>query len=56
MLDWDKPSQAKGEFRFAALQSDVGKALLKRGGRGEDDISSIVLATSGTIHRRSFAC
>jgi predicted DCC family thiol-disulfide oxidoreductase YuxK len=47
MLDWDRPSQLKGEFRFAALQSEVGKALLRRGGRAENDISSIVLATAG---------
>jgi predicted DCC family thiol-disulfide oxidoreductase YuxK len=47
MLDWDRPLEAKGEFRFAALQSQVGKALLKRGGRRDDDISSIVLATAG---------
>ena len=38
-LDWD----AKGELRFAALQSDVGRELLKSVGRDEDDISTIVL-------------
>eukprot|EP00286_Rhodomonas_abbreviata_P001649 CAMPEP_0181289196 /NCGR_PEP_ID=MMETSP1101-20121128/752_1 /TAXON_ID=46948 /ORGANISM="Rhodomonas abbreviata, Strain Caron Lab Isolate" /LENGTH=175 /DNA_ID=CAMNT_0023393399 /DNA_START=151 /DNA_END=678 /DNA_ORIENTATION=+ len=45
MLDWDNPNASKGTFRFAALQSDVGKALLQRGGRAPDDLSSIVLAT-----------
>eukprot|EP00960_Hanusia_phi_P044519 756687-Hanusia_phi.AAC.1 len=44
MLDWDKPSEPRGNFRFAALQSEVGRALLRRGGRSPDDISSIVLA------------
>jgi len=44
MLDWDK-KVPHGNFRFAALQSDTGRALLMRGGREPDDISSIVLAT-----------
>ncbi|EKX54597.1 hypothetical protein GUITHDRAFT_63459 [Guillardia theta CCMP2712] len=44
MLDWDNPTQLRGNFRFAALQSEVGRALLQRGGRRPDDISSIVLA------------
>ena len=38
-LDWD----VTGEFRFAALQSETGRALLQRSGRQPDDISSIVL-------------
>jgi predicted DCC family thiol-disulfide oxidoreductase YuxK len=40
-LDWDP----KGQLRFAALQSNVGKALLEVNGRKADDISSIVLVT-----------
>jgi hypothetical protein len=32
-----------GVFRFAALQSEVGRALLQHHGRAADDISSIVL-------------
>jgi predicted DCC family thiol-disulfide oxidoreductase YuxK len=38
-LKFDK----KGTLRFAALQSNAGKALLQRSGRKSDDISSIVL-------------
>ena len=38
-LDFDP----EGNFRFAALQSETGKALLQRAGRKPDDISSIVL-------------
>ena len=38
-LDLDPP----GRLRFAALQSDAGRALLRRAGRAPDDISSIVL-------------
>jgi predicted DCC family thiol-disulfide oxidoreductase YuxK len=45
MLDFDNPEKAKGKFRFAALQSEVGRALLQRGGRSPDDLSSIVLST-----------
>eukprot|EP00306_Pavlova_sp_CCMP459_P009653 CAMPEP_0185184668 /NCGR_PEP_ID=MMETSP1140-20130426/2711_1 /TAXON_ID=298111 /ORGANISM="Pavlova sp., Strain CCMP459" /LENGTH=218 /DNA_ID=CAMNT_0027750749 /DNA_START=13 /DNA_END=669 /DNA_ORIENTATION=+ len=43
MLDWDRPDDIRGVFRFAALQSDVGKGLLMRSGRAPDDISSIVV-------------
>lgn len=50
MLDFDRPTRDKGEFRFAALQSEVGRALLRRGGRKPDDISSIVLATEGVFN------
>ncbi len=38
-LDWDP----KGRFRFAALQSRAGAALVQRAGRSRGDISSIVL-------------
>jgi predicted DCC family thiol-disulfide oxidoreductase YuxK len=34
-----------GRFRFASLQSTVGKALLLRSGKKANDISSIVLVT-----------
>jgi len=43
VLDWD----SDGRFRFAALQSPEGRALLERSGRSPDDISSIVLVTPG---------
>ncbi|GAQ91675.1 hypothetical protein KFL_008320040 [Klebsormidium nitens] len=39
MLDNDP----QGKLRFAALQSDAGRALLQRAGRAPEDISSIVL-------------
>mmetsp|Transcript_35528 Transcript_35528/g.59887 ORF Transcript_35528/g.59887 Transcript_35528/m.59887 type:complete len:224 (+) Transcript_35528:111-782(+) len=41
VLDFDR--SPKGKLRFAALQSDAGRALLARCGRSPDDISSIVL-------------
>lgn len=34
---------ARRKTRFAALQSDAGRALLRRAGRAPNDISSIVL-------------
>lgn len=40
-LDWDP----RGQLRFAALQSNVGRALLQSHGREANDISSIVFVT-----------
>merc|ERR1719230_1860032 len=36
---------SRGKFRFSALQSNVGRALLEVNGREPDDISSMVLVT-----------
>ena len=44
MLDWDSPNEERGNFRFAALQSDVGHALLTRSGSKPTDCNSIILA------------
>lgn len=46
---------APGRFRLAALQSDCGRALLRRSGRAPDDISSIVLVEPDAFHVRSEA-
>lgn len=50
-LDLDRA----GEFRFAALQSAAGRALLQRSGRAPDDISSIVLVERGGASIKSEA-
>lgn len=50
-LDWD----SGGKLRFAALQSNVGRALLQKNGRKADDISSIVLVTSDGAYTKSDA-
>ena len=50
-LDYDPT----GAFRFAALQSAVGCALLVRHGRAPDDISSIVLVERDRAYRKSDA-
>jgi predicted DCC family thiol-disulfide oxidoreductase YuxK len=47
--------QRPGRFRLAALQSPCGRALLKRSGRAEDDISSIVLVERDGFYIRSEA-
>jgi predicted DCC family thiol-disulfide oxidoreductase YuxK len=50
-LDWDP----RGKLRFAALQSNVGRALLQYHGRSADDISSIVLVTPAGAYIKSDA-
>eukprot|EP00850_Spirogloea_muscicola_P008840 SM000048S16552 [mRNA] locus=s48:452940:454169:+ [translate_table: standard] len=51
MLDGDKD----GKVRFAALQSEAGRALLRRSGRAPDDISSIVLVEKDGSYIKSEA-
>eukprot|EP00970_Alexandrium_tamarense_P015610 scaffold5351_cov199-Alexandrium_tamarense.AAC.9 len=50
-LDWDP----RGQLRFAALQSNVGRALLQAHGRKADDISSIVFVTPKGAYIKSDA-
>lgn len=50
-LDWDP----RGQLRFAALQSDVGRALLQAHGREANDISSIVFVTPKGAYVKSDA-
>lgn len=50
-LDWDP----RGKLRFAALQSNVGRALLQYHGRSADDISSIVFVTPEGAYIKSDA-
>lgn len=51
MLDWD----TAGVYRFAALQSPAGRALLQRSNRSPDDISSIVLVDENISYIKSEA-
>jgi predicted DCC family thiol-disulfide oxidoreductase YuxK len=51
MLDWDTTAV----YRFAALQSPAGRALLQRSGRKPDDISSIVLVEENVSYIKSEA-
>ena len=50
-IDWDP----RGKLRYAALQSNVGRALLQANGREADDISSIVLVTEEGAYIKSDA-
>lgn len=51
LLDLDK----RGQFRFAALQSTCGRALLERSGRGRENLTSMVLVEKDTFHVQSAA-
>src|SRR5215218_1862230 len=45
----------RGRFRFAALQSDVGRALLERHGLPVDALDSVVLVEDGRAWQKSAA-
>ena len=45
----------RGRFRFAALQSEVGKALLERFGLPVEELDSVVLVEDGRAWRKSRA-
>lgn len=45
----------QGYFRFASLQSEIGKELLKSSGLSEQYVSSVVLIENGRIHTGSTA-
>lgn len=50
-IDWDP----RGQLRFSALQSNVGRSLLQAHGREADDISSIVFVTPDGAYIKSDA-
>jgi predicted DCC family thiol-disulfide oxidoreductase YuxK len=45
----------RGRFRFAALQSGAGRALLRRHGLPVDELDSVVLVEGGRAYTRSRA-
>ena len=45
----------RGRFRFAALQSEVGEALLRRHGLPTEELESVVLIEEGRAYRKSRA-
>ncbi|MFP5286666.1 MAG: thiol-disulfide oxidoreductase DCC family protein, partial [Thermoanaerobaculia bacterium] len=45
----------EGRFRFAALQSDIGRSLLAEHGLGADSLSSVVLIEDGRAWQESSA-
>ncbi|KAG6545258.1 hypothetical protein Mapa_013371 [Marchantia paleacea] len=48
-------NDTEGKVRFAALQSEAGRALLARSGRSPDDISSVVLVDKEGAYIKSEA-
>ena len=46
---------ARGYFRFAALQSEAGKGLLKRCGQPDSDLESVVLVEDDQCYTESTA-
>ncbi|HEV2733553.1 MAG TPA: thiol-disulfide oxidoreductase DCC family protein [Longimicrobiaceae bacterium] len=44
-----------GRFRFASLQSEAGRALLRRHGLDPEDLFSVILVEDGRAHSRSDA-
>jgi predicted DCC family thiol-disulfide oxidoreductase YuxK len=49
------PRDRKGSFRFAALQSEIGRALLRQHGLGETSPDTFVLIEHGRAYTRSTA-
>jgi predicted DCC family thiol-disulfide oxidoreductase YuxK len=45
----------RARFRFAALQSDIGQALLRRYGLPTEELDSVVLVEDGKAYRKSKA-
>mmetsp|Transcript_5941 Transcript_5941/g.15209 ORF Transcript_5941/g.15209 Transcript_5941/m.15209 type:complete len:215 (+) Transcript_5941:1-645(+) len=55
ILDWDLPNDMRGTFRFASMESPLGRALLERAGRSPDDTSAVVLSCKDTSYAKSDA-
>jgi len=49
------PRDTEGKYRFASLQSDVGRALLAEHGLPTDELESIVLIEDGESYVKSSA-
>ena len=45
----------KGQFKFAALQSDFGQERLKELGFNQEEFDSLVLLSEGKVYRKSTA-
>ncbi|MNB81376.1 hypothetical protein D3C81_327880 [compost metagenome] len=49
------PRDPEGRFRFAPLQSDIGRYLLKRGGLNAEQLDTVVLIEHGRYYSHSAA-
>ncbi len=54
-VQWVLKHDRKGVFRFAALQSDAGKALLRRFGMPSADFDTVVMVAGDRVFTRSDA-
>jgi predicted DCC family thiol-disulfide oxidoreductase YuxK len=54
-VQWILLRDHKAKFRFAALQSETGQALLKHYGLDQANFNSVVLVTADRIYLRSDA-
>lgn len=54
-VNWVMDRDRGGQFRFASLQSDVGRAALDAAGAGNSLPDSIVLIDDAGVHTRSDA-
>ncbi len=45
----------RGRFKFAALQSEAGQAMVREAGGGEVTLDSVLLIADGKIYQRSAA-
>jgi len=55
LVQWVIERDRKGEFRFAALQSAAGRALLERHGLPTDDYDTFVMVDGEEYHTKSTA-
>ncbi|MFD0671766.1 thiol-disulfide oxidoreductase DCC family protein [Cohnella sp. GCM10027633] len=55
LSQWIIARDAAGTFRFASLQSPVGKRLLREGGLSEEGLSTFVLIEEGRYYTKSTA-
>jgi predicted DCC family thiol-disulfide oxidoreductase YuxK len=54
-VQWILGHDARGRFRFAALQSEMGRALLERHGLPAGEMNSVVLVDGGAAFTKSRA-
>lgn len=54
-VQWVLPRDKKGRYRFASLQSELGKTVKTEQGLDPDKINSIVLYQQGKVYTKSAA-
>ena len=54
-VQWIIRRDPEATFRFASLQSDAGRSILRKAGMNTDDLDTVVLYYEGALHTRSDA-